>query len=687
VSYVWNGYGWAIKIEEDTSGEVIDAYNKSESDARFVNAAGDLMTGALNITNSGVLRVYVDANHQFQAYSNAVAGAQQSGIGQGGRVELSNAGVLSGIKTYPAFPSYNLLIANEGPVGFKFVRHGAGSTPTDGVLTTLFHIDGITGNASLGGVTPSIFSIYTAPARVLNIRSDNVPNSLAALDLTGNSTTNFPVGHISFSNQSNTAADKRIGTIGVSRHNNDASGRMEFSLWNAGVLKTQLTILPEGHVGVGTSTPGIVSSVLPTFKNHLTVYNPTDRGYLELASGLDASNSVVGHVGFIADTNTPVVNKQVAGIIGSAVGTAGNRGGILQFYTKIDNGALTERLNIDNAGIVKFYSSKIQINTNSPALIFNKATGADGNQIVGQMNGVDRWHVRLGDFGSESGADAGSEFMIHRYSDAGAYLGTPFQITRSNSTIYLNGSINLNGTVTQYGGSASFTTGGIWCHGGNDTGIVYLGTTGGTYLQNDGATLNLFGKPVRLNSNLTVDGAATVKGFLGADNKASVGFSTGTIAASSGSQALEVKSGGGVGDGAFMAFHRPGSFAANFGIDTDVFWKVGGWSMGGVAHKLFHEGVCPNNSNYFRLTSGVMLVFGTCPVSMGNGWVTFPVAFPNLCIGVVCTGVAALQDGGSITCNSQAFEPSRFFFQPRYVNTGGAVGVATQEYRYIAWGY
>jgi hypothetical protein len=40
----------------------------------------------------------------------------------------------------------------------------------------------------------------------------------------------------------------------------------------------------------------------------------------------------------------------------------------------------------------------------------------------------------------------------------------------------------------------------------------------------------------------------------------------------------------------FMTFHRPGVFAAYIGIDTDNVWKVGGWSMGAVAYKLWHEG-------------------------------------------------------------------------------------------------
>jgi hypothetical protein len=42
---------------------------------------------------------------------------------------------------------------------------------------------------------------------------------------------------------------------------------------------------------------------------------------------------------------------------------------------------------------------------------------------------------------------------------------------------------------------------------------------------------------------------------------------------------------------AMMAFHRPGAFAGYFGIDTDSQLKVGGWSAGANAYKIFHAGM------------------------------------------------------------------------------------------------
>ncbi|MFK3971196.1 hypothetical protein ACI2KS_10765 [Pseudomonas sp. NPDC087358] len=41
---------------------------------------------------------------------------------------------------------------------------------------------------------------------------------------------------------------------------------------------------------------------------------------------------------------------------------------------------------------------------------------------------------------------------------------------------------------------------------------------------------------------------------------------------------------------AVMTFLRGGQFACHFGLDTDNQLKVGGWSFGNAAHRIYHEG-------------------------------------------------------------------------------------------------
>ena len=64
----------------------------------------------------------------------------------------------------------------------------------------------------------------------------------------------------------------------------------------------------------------------------------------------------------------------------------------------------------------------------------------------------------------------------------------------------------------------------------------------------------------------------------------------GPISTTSGIGQVEVQDGGDVNTASAITFHREGSFACNLGIDTDNILKLGGWTMGNVAYKLWHEG-------------------------------------------------------------------------------------------------
>jgi hypothetical protein len=98
-----------------------------------------------------------------------------------------------------------------------------------------------------------------------------------------------------------------------------------------------------------------------------------------------------------------------------------------------------------------------------------------------------------------------------------------------------------------------------------------------------GTTPDLTGYLHRNLANV-IDGAGSLTNY---NAMLSVG-STGTIAAGAGAHKLEARSAG-VSHAAFMAFHKL-DWAANFGVDTDYQWKVGGWSMGAVSYRLLHEG-------------------------------------------------------------------------------------------------
>lgn len=68
-----------------------------------------------------------------------------------------------------------------------------------------------------------------------------------------------------------------------------------------------------------------------------------------------------------------------------------------------------------------------------PKLTFNHTvTGTTGarNRIVGMKSDVLRWEIELGNAGSETGGNGGTDFAITRYADNGLAIDAPFKITR-----------------------------------------------------------------------------------------------------------------------------------------------------------------------------------------------------------------------------------------------------------------
>jgi microcystin-dependent protein len=142
---------------------------------------------------------------------------------------------------------------------------------------------------------------------------------------------------------------------------------------------------------------------------------------------------------------------------------------------------------------------------------------ADAGQFAGTIlrTGVNaRWVLAKNNV-AESGSNAGSDYIINSYTDAGALLGTPFKITRSTGDVTLTGA--LTGTTATfnnliYGPLAA--TGSNAGFGGDGTNVgirTYSG--GGIYFQGPAGTptYGYFGPTGQLNllNNLVVNGALT----------------------------------------------------------------------------------------------------------------------------------------------------------------------------------
>lgn len=79
-------------------------------------------------------------------------------------------------------------------------------------------------------------------------------------------------------------------------------------------------------------------------------------------------------------------------------------------------------------------------------LILDRPAAGVGNRIYGRTNGLDRWIMGLANSGAESGANAGSDFTLQRYDDAGNSLGSGLDIYRANATALFYGLVSLGTT-------------------------------------------------------------------------------------------------------------------------------------------------------------------------------------------------------------------------------------------------
>jgi hypothetical protein len=100
-------------------------------------------------------------------------------------------------------------------------------------------------------------------------------------------------------------------------------------------------------------------------------------------------------------------------------------------------------------------------------LVLNKAGAAQNAGINAYKSGVLRWQMLMGNSSAESGGNAGSDFSITRFSDAGAGLATAFSILRSNGQVNVAGTFIGAAGVQANGNGPGFTSNNYFADGPN----------------------------------------------------------------------------------------------------------------------------------------------------------------------------------------------------------------------------
>lgn len=95
-------------------------------------------------------------------------------------------------------------------------------------------------------------------------------------------------------------------------------------------------------------------------------------------------------------------------------------------------------------------------------------------------------------------------------------------------------------------------------------------------------------------TTFVMSASPSITGFLNITGSGAYMPASTTIAAATGatSGSLITSQGtAGTAGAAFITFHRPSAHAFHVGIDTDNFFKIGGYSLGAASYKIWHEGV------------------------------------------------------------------------------------------------
>jgi hypothetical protein len=175
-------------------------------------------------------------------------------------------------------------------------------------------------------------------------------------------------------------------------------------------------------------------------------------------------------------------------------------------------------------------TGRLDITMPNPILSLNKSGSTNASVIYGTSAGAQRWSMSLGDSTPESGSNAGSDFIITRYTDAGVLLGNALAINRANGGASLAGTITV-GTSSTTGtcyfgnsGSAYLTYGGgnFILNGGpcvvnnyvmsvvtTTTGTYYFGNSGTKYLTFDNANFIFSGAPLVVGASINAAATAT----------------------------------------------------------------------------------------------------------------------------------------------------------------------------------
>jgi hypothetical protein len=211
------------------------------------------------------------------------------------------------------------------------------------------------------------------------------------------------------------------------------------------------------------ASPGLTG--VPTAPTATANTNTTQIATTAYADAADALKAPLASPTFTGDPKapTPTAGDNDTSIATTAFVTTAAAGRTTPAYVDA-----ADALRVLKAGDTMTGALTLAPVSGNVSFTLNKSASGVGNNFYGNTNSLSRWVVQLGNEVPESSGNAGSDFTVLRYNDAGVFVDTALTITRATGNATVAAALTVGGAIS---GSAIST-------GGPISGAAISGTTG-----------------------------------------------------------------------------------------------------------------------------------------------------------------------------------------------------------------